>query len=156
MSDFAPLADLLTTSGLIDRAEEMPGGLYRMRFGSAIVMIGVAGQAVVAIAPLFREPPVERHVEFYRKLLELNAFMGGVASFAVQGDGWVVLQSGRSRKGLDAHELATLVTAVGRYADDFDDKLIAEFYAAKGETPSFDDDAPPSPAAEAATAPAAE
>ena len=33
------------------------------------------------------------------------------------------------RKGLDAHELATLVSGVGRFADEFDDQLIAEFFA---------------------------
>jgi hypothetical protein len=149
MSEFTPLDELLTTSGLREKAEPVDGGLFRLRWGSAIVMVGVAGQAVVAIAPLFRAPPEERREEFYRKLLEHNAYMGGVASFAVQPDGWVVLHSGRSRKGLDAHELATLVTAVGRYADDFDDKLIAEFFAAKSEAPPFvEDEAPAPPAAE--------
>ncbi len=152
MSELTPLEDLLTTSGLRDKAEAMEGGLFRLRWGSAIVMVGVAGQAVVAIAPLFREPPAERREEFYRRLLEANAFMGGIASFAVQPDGWVVLHAGRSRKGLDAQELATLVSGVGRYADDFDDQLIAEFFAAKSTGPTFDDDddapaAAPAPAA---------
>jgi|GEM_PF-1202125 len=140
MSELTPLEDLLTTAGMRDRAEAMDGGLFRMRFGSAIVMVGVAGQAVVAIAPLFREPPAARREEFYRKLLEHNAYMGGIASFAVQPDGWVVLHAGRSRKGLDAQELATLVAGVGRYADDFDDKLIAEFFAPPRQEVPPDDD----------------
>ena len=84
---------------------------------------------MVAIAPLFKAPPEGQRELFYRRLLEHNAFMGGMAAFAIQPDGWVVLHAGRSRKGLDAHELATLVSGVGRFADDFDDKLIAEFYA---------------------------
>ena len=46
--------------------------------------------------------------------------------------GWVVLHSGRALKGLDAHEFAVLVSAVGRFADQFDDQLIAEFYAPGG------------------------
>lgn len=140
MADLTPLEELLTASGLRDKAEAMDGGLYRLRWGSAIVMVGSAGQAVVAIAPLFRAPPDDRREEFYRRLLEHNAYMGGIASFAVQPDGWVVLHAGRSRKGLDAQELATLVAGVGRYADDFDDKLIAEFFAPKGGAAPIDDD----------------
>ena len=72
---------------------------------------------------------LERREAFFHKLLEHNAFMGGMAAFAIQPDGWVVLHAGRSRKGLDAHELATLVSGVGRFADEFDDQLIAEFFA---------------------------
>jgi hypothetical protein len=107
----------------------MEGGMYRMRWGSALVIVGVSGQAVVAIAPLFRNPPERRREEFYRRLLEANSTMGGMAGFALQPDGWVVLHAGRSRKGLDAHELAMLVSSVGRFADELDDKLIAEFFA---------------------------
>ena len=129
MSEFASIDSLLTEAGLRDKAEPHGEGLFRMQWGSAIVMVGASGSAVVAIAPLFKAPPAERKEAFFQKLLEHNAFMGGMAAFAVQPDGWVVLHAGRSRKGLDAHELATLVSGVGRFADDFDDKLIAEFYA---------------------------
>jgi hypothetical protein len=104
-------------------------------------MVGAAGQAVVAIAPLFKTPPEARREEFYRQLLEHNAFMGGMAAFAIQPDGWVVVHAGRSRKGLDAHELATLVSGVGKFADEFDDKLIAAFYVAPAPVPADDDDA---------------
>ena len=89
----------------------------------------------VAIAPLFRNPPATRREEFYKRLLEANATMGGMAGFALQPDGWVVLHAGRSRKGLDAHELAMLVSSVGRFADELDDKLIAEFFAARAPDP---------------------
>lgn len=140
MSEFATLESLLTEAGLRDKAEPHGDGLYRMQWGSAIVMVGASGSAVVAIAPLFKAPPAERREEFYRQLLEHNAFMGGMAAFAIQPDGWVVVHAGRSRKGLDAHELATLVSGVGRFADEFDDKLIAAFYAAPA-APVVDDDA---------------
>lgn len=138
MSEFPSIESLLNEAGLRDKAEVHGSGLFRLQWGSAIVMVGASGSAVVAIAPLFKSPPTERREAFYAKLLEHNAFMGGMAAFAVQPDGWVVLHAGRSRKGLDAHELATLVSGVGRFADEFDDKLIAEFYA------------PPAPAADAA------
>jgi hypothetical protein len=143
MADFPGLDELLTEAGLRDKAEPMDNGLYRMRWGSAIVIVGVSGQAIVAIAPLFRQPPAERTAEFYRRLLEHNASMGGMAGFAIQPDGWVVLHAGRSRKGMDAHELAVMVTGVGRFADELDDKLISEFFAARAPDPDADaDDAP--------------
>jgi hypothetical protein len=69
--------------------------------------------------------------------------MGGMASFAIQPDGWVVLHSGRALRGLDAHEFAVLVSAVGRFADQFDDQLIAEFYAPRGEADAAADAAAP-------------
>jgi hypothetical protein len=141
MADFPELEDLLTEAGLRAKAEPMDNGLYRMQWGSAIVMVGVAGQAIVAIAPLFRSPPAAQTEHFYRTLLEHNAFMGGMAAFAVQPDGWVVLHAGRSRKGMDAHELAVLVSGVGRFADDFDDKLISEFFAAHAPDPEAEGDA---------------
>jgi hypothetical protein len=60
--------------------------------------------------------------------------MGGVASFAIQSDGWVVLHAGRALKGIDAQEFETLVAGVGRFADQFDDQLIAEFYMNQPES----------------------
>jgi hypothetical protein len=57
--------------------------------------------------------------------------MGGMASFAIQPDGWIVLHAGRALKGIDAGEFANLVAGVGRFADQFDDQLIAEFYVDK-------------------------
>lgn len=133
--DFPSLDDLLTQAELRKRAEPMDGGMFRLRWGSALVIVGTSGQAVVAIAPLFRNPPEARREEFYKRLLEANATMGGMAGFALQPDGWVVLHAGRSRKGLDAHELAMLVSSVGRFADELDDKLIAEFFAARAPDP---------------------
>ncbi|HEY0483495.1 MAG TPA: CesT family type III secretion system chaperone [Kofleriaceae bacterium] len=122
------LEELLTAGGLADKAVRIDDNLMRLQWGSAFVIIGISGSAVVAIAPLFRAVPRGKELAFYRKLLEHNAYMGGIASFAIQGDGWVVLHAGRPLKGLDGQELATLVAGVGRFADQFDDQLIAEFY----------------------------
>jgi hypothetical protein len=93
----------------------------------------VSGSAIVAIAPLFRELPKDRANDFYRKLLEHNAYMGGMASFAIQPDGWVILHAGRAIKGIDASEFASMVAGVGRFADQFDDQLIQEFYVDHAE-----------------------
>lgn len=130
----AILDDLLASGGLAEKAVAIDENLVRLQWGSAFVIVGISGSAVVAIAPLFRAVPRGREAAFYRKLLEHNAFMGGIASFAIQNDGWVVLHAGRPLKGIDGQEFATLVAGVGRFADQFDDQLIAEFYMDQPES----------------------
>jgi hypothetical protein len=138
MTDFHKL---LEESGLADKAVRVDDRLVRLQWGSAFVIAGISGSAVVAIAPMFQKLPAGKELAFYRKLLEHNAHMGGMASFAIQPDGWVVLHAGRALKGLDGQELATMIAAVGKFADQFDDQLIAEFYAGKrdGGVPAADD-----------------
>jgi hypothetical protein len=128
MSTTPTLEQLLQESGLAEKAQSVEANLVRLQWGSAFVIVGVSGSAIVAIAPLFKEVPADKVNAFYRKLLEHNAYMGGMASFAIQPDGWVILHSGRALKGIDAHEFANMVAGVGRFADQFDDQLIAEFY----------------------------
>ena len=128
MSTTPSLEKLLQDSGLAEKAQILEANLIRLQWGSAFVIVGVSGSAIVAIAPLFRELPKDKVNDFYRKLLEHNAYMGGMASFAIQPDGWVFLHSGRALKGIDAHEFANMVAGVGRFADQFDDQLIHEFY----------------------------
>ena len=122
------LENLLQDSGLADKAQVLEQNLVRLQWGSAFVIVGVSGSAVVAISPLFREVPRDKVNEFYKKLLEHNAYMGGMAAFAIQPDGWVILHAGRALKGIDGNEFANLVAGVGRFADQFDDTLIKEFY----------------------------
>jgi len=129
----AILDDLLASGELAEKAVRIDDNLVRLQWGSAFVVVGISGTAVVAIAPLFRAAPRGKEQAFYRKLLEHNAYMGGIASFAIQGDGWVVLHAGRALKGIDGQEFATLVAGVGRFADQFDDQLIAEFYMGQPE-----------------------
>jgi hypothetical protein len=124
----AILDDLLAGSGLGEKSVRIDDHLVRLQWGSAFVIAGISGSAIVAIAPLFRAVPRAKEQAFYRKLLEHNAYMGGMASFAIQGDGWVVLHAGRAIKGIDPQEFETMVAGVGRFADQFDDQLIAEFY----------------------------
>ena len=123
------LKELLAGSGLAEKAVAIDDTMVRLQWGSAFVIVGVSGTAIVAIAPLFKDLPEGRELELFKKLLEHNAYMGGMASFALQPDGWVVLHAGRALKGIDAHEFAVLVSGVGRFADQFDDQLIAEFFA---------------------------
>ena len=133
MSTTPSLEKLLQDSGLAEKAQVLEANLVRLQWGSAFVIVGVSGSAIVAIAPLFRDLPKERVNEFYRKLLEHNAYMGGMASFAIQPDGWVILHSGRALKGMDPTEFANMVAGVGRFADQFDDQLIQEFYVDQPE-----------------------
>jgi hypothetical protein len=130
----AILDDLLASGGLAEKAVAIDDNLVRLQWGSAFVIVGISGSAVVAIAPLFRAVPRGKELAFYRRLLEHNAYMGGIASFAIQSDGWVVLHAGRPLKGIDGQEFATLVAGVGRFADQFDDQLIAEFYMDQPES----------------------
>jgi hypothetical protein len=131
MSTLPTLEQLLQDSGLADKAQVIEANLVRLQWGSAFVIVGVSGSAIVAIAPLFRELPSDRVEAFYRRLLEHNAYMGGMASFAIQPDGWIVLHAGRALRGIDSHEFANLVAGVGRFADQFDDQLIGEYYVDK-------------------------
>lgn len=128
MSTTPTLESLLKDSNLAEKAQEVDNNLVRLQWGSAFVLVGISGSAIVAIAPLFRQPPNDKTTLFLRKLLEHNAYMGGMASFAIQPDGWVILHAGRALNGMDANEFATMVAGVGRFADQFDDTLIAEFY----------------------------
>lgn len=130
------LQKLLEASGLADKAVPIDNSMVRLQWGSAFVIVGVSGSAIVAIAPMFKQLPAGREPAFFQKLLEHNAYMGGMASFALQPDGWVVLHAGRALKGIDAHEFAVLVSGVGRFADEFDDKLIAEFFAERVTAPA--------------------
>src|SRR5947208_16767659 len=88
------LEQLLADSGLADKAQSLGDNLVRLQWGSAFVIVGISGSAIVAIAPLFREVPNAKLSAFYRKLLEHNPYMGGMASFAIQPDGWVMLHAG--------------------------------------------------------------
>ena len=138
------LDQLLAESGLADKVSHLDTNVVRLQYNSAYVIVGVSGSALVVIAPLFRTVPPGKEAPFYKALLEHNATMGGIASFAVQPDGWVVLQAGRPIKGVDSEEFATLIVAVGKFADELDDKLIREFYVdqpdATNQAPIDDDD----------------
>ena len=127
------LQSLLKDSGLADKAVAIANSMVRLQWGSAFVIVGVSGTAIVAIAPMFKQLPAGKEPAFFQKLLEHNAYMGGMASFAIQPDGWVILHAGRALKGMDSNEFATMVAGVGRFADQFDDTLIAEFYAMQPE-----------------------
>jgi hypothetical protein len=128
MSGTDIVAKLLADAQLTDAAEPVGEGMYRLKWGSATILCVVSGEGIVAVAPIFERPPEKRREEFFRKLLELNADIGGTAAFALHKNGTVALQVGRTLQGLDPHEFKLMLATVGKFADDYDDKLKAEFY----------------------------
>ena len=122
------LKSSLAAAGLLESAEEVGDGMFRMSWGSATVVCVARGAAVVAIAPMFETLPKKDVGKFCERILHLNAEMGGTASFAIQSDGAVILQSGRGVGGLDPDELKLLLNTVGKFADDYDNLLDREFY----------------------------
>lgn len=123
------LTSILKSCGLLDSAEKVGDDMYRMSWGSATVVCVARASAIVAIAPMFDSLPKASKLDgFYKKLLTLNAEMGGTASFAIQDDNSVVLQCGRGMEGLDPEELKLLLNTVGKFADDYDDILDEEYY----------------------------
>lgn len=132
MADTASAAEvlerMLAELQLTDKAQKVADGMYRFRWGSASVIAGAAGEAICVVAPLFPALPDRDPAGFCRRLLELNGRMGGTAGFALAADGSVVLQTGRGVDGLDASEFAIMLGTVGKFADDHDDALKAEFY----------------------------
>jgi hypothetical protein len=129
MADSADLISrLLKDAGLDEAAERVGDGMFRLKWGSATIMCVSSGDGVVAVAPIFEKPPEKNQLAFFRRLLELNAEIGGTAAFSVHKNGTVALQAGRTTQGLDAHELKIMLATVGKFADDYDDLLRDEFY----------------------------
>lgn len=145
MSEQAPanLAQLLEQSGLLGddkvKAKKVDDSMQHLQWGSANIVVGTTEHALVVISPMFHELPAGKEPAFLHRLLQANSALGGIASFAIQADGWVVLQSGRDLEGMDADEFAFVVRTVAQAADEFDDLLYDEFYAApKGDEASSD------------------
>jgi hypothetical protein len=123
------ISALLQDAGLADAAEKVGEGMFRLKWGSATIICVASGEGIVAVAPIFEKPPEKNQQAFFRRLLELNAEIGGTAAFSVHKNGTVALQCGRTLQGLDANELKIMLATVGKFADDYDDKLRDEFYA---------------------------
>ena len=120
----------------LDPAEvaiEAGGGGYawHMRRGSADVILALNSGSRDAAARLRIVAPILRLADgdnssLFTRLLELNATeMPGIA-FGVQG-AKVVIVAERTVIGLDRAELDELLTLVGHFADEYDDRLADEF-----------------------------
>ena len=123
------LEKLLAECDLDDKSEKIANSMYLLRWGSARLIAGASGEAIVVLAPLFEKLPEKEPAAFCQRLLEINGKLGGTAAFAISADGSIVLQVGRGVKGLDAGEFAIMIGTVGKFADDYDDQLRDEFYS---------------------------
>ncbi|MBW2731338.1 MAG: YbjN domain-containing protein [Deltaproteobacteria bacterium] len=104
-------------------------GYTSVQRGSATVGINVLEEhgVLMFLCPIM-EVPSKGSEELYRKLLELNFLKTSDAAFAIDGDMNIVyLRALRTLEGLDYEEFVDLLDTVATVADEWDDKLRAEF-----------------------------
>jgi hypothetical protein len=96
--------------------------------GSAVIEVFVSQQNGVGylqvLSPIMHLP-ISNLLPLYRRLLELNLQLTN-ASLGVYLD-VVYVFTERPLEGMDANEANTIINLLSAYADDLDDKLVAEF-----------------------------
>lgn len=101
---------------------------WTFKRGSATIEVFVAQQEntgyLQVLSPIMHLPS-SGLLPLYRHLLELNLGLTN-ATLGVYQD-VVYVFSERPLQGMDAGEANTIIQLVGDYADDLDDKLVAEF-----------------------------
>ena len=97
--------------------------------GSATVGITVAeNQETLTFRAEIMNVPEANQLPFMRRLLELNYSVTSHGAFAIErGTDTVYLCAGRPVEGLDYHEFEDMLHTVATVADEWDDRLIAEF-----------------------------
>ena len=104
-------------------------GYAEIARGSALVRINVVEEhgVLLMISPVMRVP--ERNAEsFYRRLLELSFLATSDAAFAIdKKTDMVYLRILRRLEGLDYEEFEDLLHTIATVADEWDDKLKAQF-----------------------------
>jgi hypothetical protein len=106
-------------------------GFTAIKRGSATVGINLLADhgILVFLAPIMKVPD-RGQAEFYRRLLELNFLSTSDGAFAIdRKTGLVHLRALRGLEGLDFEEFTDMLDTVGAVADEWDDKLRAEFGA---------------------------
>lgn len=104
-------------------------GFTQVSRGSATVGINVVEEKgfLMFLAPIMDVPANNREA-LYRQLLELNYLATEDGAFAIDREsGRVYLRALRSLESLDFDEFVDLLDAVARVADEWDDKLRAQF-----------------------------
>ena len=104
-------------------------GYAEIARGSAVVRINVVEEhgVLLMIAPIMRVP--ERNTEaFYRRLLELSFLATSDAAFAIdKKTDLAYLRALRRLEGMDYEEFEDLLHTIATVADEWDDKLKAQF-----------------------------
>jgi len=106
-------------------------GFTAIKRGSATVGINLLADhgILVFLAPIMQVPE-RNQADYYRRLLELNFLTTSDGAFAIdRKTGLVHLRALRGLEGLDFEEFADMLDTVGAVADEWDDKLRAEFGA---------------------------
>ena len=106
-------------------------GFTAIKRGSATVGINLLADhgILVFLAPIMHVPD-RGQAEFYRRLLELNFLSTSDGAFAIdRKTGLVHMRELRGLEGLDFEEFTDMLDTVGAVADEWDDKLRAEFGA---------------------------
>ena len=116
----------------LDDGTLVPGFEEPIERGSATGSVRVVGEpehpeSLVVVRLSLMRVPENAGVAFFERLLELNHASLGRAAFSIDADGVVVLTAGRPVEDLDSGELIDLILWTSQYADDLDDKLLAEF-----------------------------
>jgi hypothetical protein len=104
-------------------------GVTQVQRGSALVSIHVIhSQGVLLLLSRVLAVPAERREALYRRLLELSFLATGDAAFAInKNTDEVFLRCLRRLEGLDYEEFEDLVHTIASVADEWDNKLAAEF-----------------------------
>jgi hypothetical protein len=107
-------------------------GAWSFRRGSAIIKVLLSTspgakneQKTISMMSRIMEMPAKSHKELFKKLLELNhSFVN--ERFEIF-DGAIFLTCCRHLEGIDAEEVAIMMSDLSETADLLDDKLIREF-----------------------------
>lgn len=101
---------------------------WNFRYGSAIIEVYIhrseEGSYFQVLAPIMHLPQAGL-LPLYRRLLELNLQLTS-AGLGAYND-VVYIFSERPLEGLDAVEVSSTISRAASYADDLDNKLVAEF-----------------------------
>jgi hypothetical protein len=104
-------------------------GYTQVARGSATVGINVIEQrgVILFLAPIMEVPEADREA-LYRQLLELNYLETEDGAFAIdKASGKVYLRALRSLDAFDFDEFVDMLDTIARVADEWDDKLKAQF-----------------------------
>lgn len=110
------------------RMNTQEGYGWSFRRGSAVIEVYITQNAGVGylqvLAPIIHLP-TQGLLPLYRRMLELNLQLTN-AAFGVYLD-VVYVFSERPLEGMDSVEANSVISLVAQYADELDDKLVAEF-----------------------------
>jgi hypothetical protein len=132
------MTDVQRVADYIHRFSELIGvpidpldqdGYTQVARGSATVGINVIEQKgfILFLAPIMDVPQARRE-ELYRQLLELNHLATEDGAFSIdRATGRIYLRALRSLDCLDFDEFVDMLDTIARIADEWDDKLRAQF-----------------------------